>query len=142
VCVNITGSAVALSRVLRTAFVPYGNMETSTPHSAMKLCMLITSVRRTHVPSLVGIRPLGSLHTYVKYTLLVTFLPAFLTAFVSCAPAQAKRIEIIARTSAKKDAVWRKEVPSQQVFFSHLTFWGSFCPKSPKFRPQPNKKVE
>jgi len=41
----ITCSAVALSRVLRTALVPYGNMETSTPHSSktpqvitMKLC--------------------------------------------------------------------------------------------------------
>jgi len=39
-------SAVALSRVLRTALVPYGNMETSTPYSSetsqvitMNLCM-------------------------------------------------------------------------------------------------------
>jgi len=42
---RITCSAVALSRVLRTALVPYGNMETSTPHSSetsqvitMKFC--------------------------------------------------------------------------------------------------------
>ena len=41
----ITCCAVARSRVLRTAWVPYGNMETLTPHSSetsefitMKLC--------------------------------------------------------------------------------------------------------
>jgi len=31
--VFITCSAVAFSRVLRTALVPYGKIETSTPHS-------------------------------------------------------------------------------------------------------------
>jgi len=42
---SITCSEVALSRVLRTALVPYGNMEMSTPYSSetsqvitMKLC--------------------------------------------------------------------------------------------------------
>jgi len=38
--------------------------------------------------------------------------------------------------NGSKDAVWHKEVPSQQVFFSHLTFWGYFAPKPPKFRRQ------
>jgi len=33
----ITCSAVALSRALRTALVPYGNTETSTPHSSETL---------------------------------------------------------------------------------------------------------
>jgi len=50
----ITCSAVALSRVLRTTLVPYGNMETSTPHSyetsqviTMKLCVF-DHVRETN----------------------------------------------------------------------------------------------
>jgi len=50
----ITCSAVTLSRVLRTALVPYGNMESSTPHSTetsqvitMKLCTF-DNVRKTN----------------------------------------------------------------------------------------------
>jgi len=51
-----TCSAVALSRVLRTALLPYGNMETSTPHSSetsqvrtMKLCTIDLNLREIHV---------------------------------------------------------------------------------------------
>jgi len=79
----ITCSAVELSRVLRTALVPYGNMETSTPHSSetSQIIMMKFStfdyVRETNTCAKFGWNPLGSLHTYVKYILLVTFLPAF-----------------------------------------------------------------
>jgi len=34
ICINITRSGVALSIVLRTASVHYGNIETLTPHSS------------------------------------------------------------------------------------------------------------
>jgi len=61
--VAITCSAVALSRVLRTALVPYGNMETSTPHSSettqvisMKLCTF-DYVRETNTCAEFGWNP-------------------------------------------------------------------------------------
>jgi len=98
VFLNITCIAVAFSRMLRTALVPYGNMDTLTPHSSetsqvitMKLwnfACFITSVRQTHVPSLVGIRPLGvAPHLREIYTscdfssFLPSFLPSCLKAF-------------------------------------------------------------
>jgi len=59
----ITCSAVALSRVLRTALVPYGNMEYSTPHSSetsqvmtMKLCTF-DYVRETNTCAKFGWNP-------------------------------------------------------------------------------------
>ena len=86
----ITCCAVAQSRVLRTAWVPYGNMETSTPHSSetsgfitMNFARYITSVRRTHLPSLVAIRPLEvaplirEIYTSCDFSF---FLPSFLIA--------------------------------------------------------------
>jgi len=124
--------------------IPYGNMETSTPHSSeasqvitMKLCTF-DYVRETNTCAKFG----WSLHTYVKYTLLVTCLPAFLPVFFSCT-GQRDRDNFTHNCSS--DAVWRKEVPSKQVFFSNLTFWGSFCPKTSNISPpvgksQPNLK--
>ena len=48
-------------------------------------------------------------------------------------------------TDSSKDAVWREDVPSKQVVFEILTFWGSFSPKPPKIGPavgksQPKRK--
>jgi len=34
--------------------------------------------------------------------------------------------------NGSKDADWCKEAPSQQVYFSILTVWVSFYPKTPK----------
>ena len=73
------------------------------------------------------------LHAYVKNTLLVTVLPFFLLFFLLTCSGQTDRDNFT--HSGLKDAVWRKEVPSQQVFFSVSTIGeGSFCPKPPKFR--------
>ena len=38
-----------------------------------------------------------------------------------------------------KDAVWRKKVPSKQVFFKILTLWGLFSPKAPQIWPAVGK---
>jgi len=78
---------IALSRVLRTALVPYGNMETSTPHSSetsqvitMKLCMF-DYVRETNTCAKFGWNPPTrgrSTHTWNIHFLWLFFLPAFL----------------------------------------------------------------
>jgi len=59
----ITCCAVAQSRVLRTAWVPYGNMKTLTPHSSetshvitMKLCTF-DYVRETNIITKFGWNP-------------------------------------------------------------------------------------
>ena len=104
-------------------------------------------MRHTHLPSLVGIRPLGvaprirEIYTSCDFS---SFLPSCLSFFFlrTCT---GKMDRHNFRHNGSKDAVWRKEVPSQQVFFTILTFWGSFCPKTPKISPpvgksQPNKK--
>jgi len=102
----ITCSTVALSRVLRAALVPYGNMETSTPHSSvtsqvitMKFCTF-EYVRETNTCAKFGWNPAASgrsTHTWNIHFLWLFFLPSCLP-FFSCALAQAKRIEIISRT--------------------------------------------
>jgi len=112
----ITCSAAALSRVLRTALVPYGNMEISTPHSTetsqlitMKLCTF-DNVCETNKYAKFGWNPpatVCSTHTWNIHFLWLFFHSAFLASclpacFFSCAPAQVKRIEIISRTMAQK----------------------------------------
>ena len=145
VSVYITCCAVAQSRVLRTAWVPYGNMETLTPHSSetsgfitMKLCTF-DNVGETNTFAKFGWNPPArgrSTHTWNIHFLWLFFLPSFLpywlTAFFflrTCTD-QTDRDNLTHIDS--KDAVGREEVPSQQVFFSILTFWGSFCPKTPQ----------
>jgi len=132
----ITCSAVALSRVLRTALVPYGNMETLTPHSSetsqvimMKLCTF-DYVRETNTCAKFGCTQ--EIYTSCEFS---SFLLFFLTAlfFLRTCTGQTDRDNFTQNGS--KDAVWRKEVPSQQVFFSHFPFLGSFCPKTPKISP-------
>jgi len=70
--IHITCSAATFSRVLRTALVFYGNMETSTPHSSetspvitMKLCTF-DYVRKTNACARFGWNPPArgrSMHT-------------------------------------------------------------------------------
>jgi len=139
----ITCCAIAQSRVVRTAWVSYGNMETSTPHSSetsqvitMKLCTF-DNVSKTNTFTKLGWNPPARGHSTHTFLVTSSFLPSFLPSFLlffSCAPAQSKRMEIVSRTIFSKDAVWRKEVPSQKMLFSHLTFWGHFAPKPPKCR--------
>jgi len=155
---KITCSAVALSRILRTALIPYGDMETSTPHSSetskvitMKVCKF-DNVRKTNTCAKFGCNSPARGHTWNIHFLWLFFLPSFLSSCLpACLPAFFLRIctgqtdTDIATHNGSKDAVWRKEVPSQQVFFSHLTFWGSNCPKTPNMLPtvgksQPNTK--
>jgi len=78
----------------------------------------------------------------VNYTLLVTFRPACFTAsvFLRTCTGQTDRDNYFTHNGLK-NAAWRKEVLSQQVFFSHLTFWGSCCPKLPKFGRIHNQKL-
>jgi len=84
----ITCSAAALSRVLRTALVPYGNMETSTPHrsetsqviTTMKLCTF-DYVRETNTCAKFGWIPRTrgrSPHTWNIHFLWLFFLPSYL----------------------------------------------------------------
>ena len=105
----------------------------------------MTSVRRTHLLSLVEIRPLGvaprirEIYTSCDFS---SFLPYCLFFLRTCI-GQTDRDNFT--HDGLKDAVWLKEVLSQQVFFYILTFWGSFSPKTPKISPpvgksQPNKK--
>jgi len=137
---NISGSA---SRVLKTALVPYDNMETSIPHSSetsqvitIKLCTF-DYVRRTNTWAKFGWYPPARVtaHTYVKYTLLVTFLPswlpAFLLFFLRTCTGQTDKDNFTHNGS--KDAVWRKKMPSQQVFSLIWRFWDKFAPKRPFF---------
>jgi len=103
----------------------------------MKLCAF-DYVRKTNTCAKFGwnLAARGrSTHTWNIHFLWLFFLPFFL-----------KKTDRDKFTqNGSKDAVWREEVLSQQVFFSHLTFWGLFCPKPPKFSPpvgisQPNTK--
>ena len=135
----ITCCAVAQSRVLRTAWVPYGNMKTLTPHSSetsgfitMKLCTLITMVRQTHSLSLVEIRPLG---VAPRIREIYTSCD-FSSCLFSCAPAQAQRIEIISRTMAQKTQFGVRKCPTSKYFSLYRRFGGHFAPKPTKFRPQ------
>jgi len=98
-------------------------------------------VRETSTISLVEIRPLQvapcirEIYTSCDFSSLLLF---FFT--------QTGRDNFTHNCS--KDAVWRKEMPSQQALFSQLlTFCSSFCTKNPNISPpvgksQPNKKVE
>jgi len=148
--VIINCSAVALSRLLRTALVPYGNMETSTPHSSetsqvitRKLCMF-DYIRETKTFAKFGWNPPArgrSTHTWIIHFLWLFLIPAFLPAFsFSCAACTGQTDRDNFTHNGLKDAVWRKEVPSQQVFFSQLTFWGSFCPQTTKISP-PSREI-
>jgi len=131
---SITCSAMALSRVLRTALVPYGNIETSTPYSfetsqgiTMKLCRF-DYVCKTNTCAKFGCNPPArgrSTNTWNMHFLWVFFLPSFLLYclfFLRTSTDQTDRYNFT--HNGLEDAFWRKEVPSQQVFFSHLTFWG------------------
>ena len=128
-------------------------METLTPHSSetsgfitMKLCTF-DYVGETNTFAKFGWNPPArgrSTHTWNIHFLWLFFLPSLLP-FFSCAPAQTKRIEIIWRTMAQKTQFGVRKCPPSKCFFSILTFWGSFSPKTPKISPpvgksQPNKK--
>jgi len=122
--------------------VPYGNRETSTPHSSittqvitMKHCTF-DHVRKTNTCAKFGWNPRAM--GRFTHTLLVTLLPALLPyclfCFLRTCTGQMDRASFTQNGS--KDAVWRDEVPSQQVFSYHLTFLGSFHPKTQTFCPQ------
>jgi len=85
--VCITSCAVAQSRVLRTAWISYGNMENSTRHSSetswvitMKLCKF-DKVRETNTCAKFGWNPPArgrSTHTWNIHFLWLLFFSAFL----------------------------------------------------------------
>jgi len=100
---------------------------------------MITSVRRTHLSSLVGIRPLGvvprmrEIYTTCDFS---SFLPSFVpSCLFSCAPAQAKRIglEIISRTMAQKTQFGVRKCPPNKCFSLIWSFVGYFPPKYQNF---------
>jgi len=134
--VGITCSAVALSRLLRTALVPYGNMETSTPHSpetsqviTMKLCTF-DYVRATNTYAKFGwnLPARGRCsHTWNIHFLwlLPSCLPSLLPFFLRTCTGQTDRDNFT--HNGLKDAVWRKEVPSQQ-FCSLIWRFGVILP--------------
>jgi len=94
---------------------------------------MITSGRRTHLSRLVTIRPLEVATRIHELYTSCDFLPPFFL-LRTCA-GQTDRANFTHNGS--KDAVWRKKVPSQPVYFSHLTFWMvNLPPKPPTFRPQ------
>jgi len=140
--VYITCSAVALSRVLRTTFVPYGNIDTSTPHSSetsqvitMKFCKFYY-VRKTNTCAKFSWNPPASgrsKHTWNIHFLWLIFLPSCL--LFSCAPAQAKRIVIISRTMAQKTQFGVRKWPSSKCFSLIWRFGGYFAQKDPTFCP-------
>jgi len=141
--ISITCCAVAQSRVLRKAWVPYGNIETSTPHSSatshaitMRLCTF-DNVREINTIAKFGWnRPLGYVSRIREiYTSCDFFLPSCLPAFLSCAPALAKRIEIIPRTLAQKRQFGVRKCPPSKVFSLSWRFEGHFAPKPQTFRP-------
>jgi len=106
------------------------------------------SVRRTHLSSLVGIRPL-EIATRIReiYTSCDFFLPAFLNSCLpalifACAPAQAKQIEIIiSSTMAQKMQFGVRRCPPSKCFSLILRF-GLFCQNPSKFRPQLVRKSQ
>jgi len=123
----------AQSRVLRTAWVPNGNMETSIPHSSetsqvitMKLCTFETNT----LAKFGWNPPARSRSTHTWNIHLLCLLPSFLPAFFSCIPAQAKRLEIISRTTTQKTQFG----PSIEFFLS-FDVLGDILPKPLEFRP-------
>jgi len=86
----ITCSAVALSRVLRTALVPYGNMETSTPQCSetsqvitMKLCKF-DYVHETNTRAKFGWNPHTRSRTTHTWNIhFLWLLPALLPLFLA-----------------------------------------------------------
>jgi len=89
-----------------------------------------------YLPSLVRIRPLGvALRIREIYTScdFSSSIPALLPFFLRTCTGQTHRDDFT--YNGPKDAVWRSEVPSQQVFYSHWTFWGSVYPPTPNISP-------
>jgi len=127
-------------------------METSTPHSSetsqvmtKKLCTF-DKIRKAKTCAEFGWNPPArSRSTYTWNIQFLWLLPAILPyCLFSCAPAQAKRIELISRIMAQKTQFGvRKCLPAS--FFSILTFFWVILPQTPNFLPplgksQPNKK--
>jgi len=121
-------------------------METSTPHSSetsqvitMKLGMF-DYMRETNTFAKFGWNPPARVAPHIREiyafcdfsSFLPACLPSCLILFLRTFTGQTNRDNFTHNGS--KDAVWRKEVPSQQVFFSHLTFLGSFFPKTFHFQ--------
>jgi len=72
-------------------------------------------------------------HGWNIHFLWLSFLTSFF--FLRTCTAQTDRDNFTHNDS--KDAVWRKEGPSQQVFFLICRFGGHFAQTKPKFRPPP-----
>jgi len=124
----ITCSAVALSGVLRTALVPYGNMETSTPHSSetsqvitMKQCTF-DNVRETNTCAMFGWNPPARGRSTNTWNIHFLWLLLALRPFLSCTTAKSKRIEIISRTIAQKTQFGIRNLSPSKCFalFCHL----------------------
>jgi len=139
---NITCCAVAQSRVLRTAWVLYANMETSTPHRSetsfvitMELCRF-DNVNATNTNAKFGWNPPAwgcSKHTWnIHLWLLPSFLPYRL---FPCSPAKAKRTEIISHTLAQKNQFGVRKCPLSKCFSLIWLFGGRFTSEFPQFRP-------
>jgi len=122
-------------------------MESSTPHSSetsqvitIKLCTF-DYVQETNTCAKFGWNPQLGVAPHIReiYTSCDFFLPLCLFFLQTCT-GQTDRDNFTQNGS--KDTVWRKEVPSQQVFFSQLTFWGSFCPKTRNISPTVGKSQQ
>jgi len=134
---SITCSAVAHSRVLRTALVPYGNMETSTPHSSetsqvitMKFCSF-DYVRETNTCAMFGWYPAArdcSIHTWNIHFLW--FLLALVPFFLRTCTGQTDRDNFTHNGS--KDAVWRKEVNLPASVFLSFDVLAVILPQNPQ----------
>jgi len=146
-CANKYNTIQYKSRILRKAWVPYGNMETSTPHSsdtsqdiAMKLWMF-DYVGKTNTFAKFGWNPPArgrSTHSWNIHFLWLFFLPSFLPScllFLRTCTGQ-KRIEIISRSMAQKTQFGVRKCPPSKCFPLILRFGGHFVSKPPKFRPQ------
>jgi len=149
-CLFMTCSAVALSRVLRTALVPYGNKETSTSHRSktfqvltMKLCTF-DYVRQTNTFAKFGWNPPTRVAPCVReiYTSCDFFLPACL--FLLTCSCRTDR-EYFAH-NCSKNAVWRRRCIPTMCCSPNGRFGDQFAQKPSKCRPvgksQSNKKVE
>ena len=98
-----------------------------TPHSTettqvikMKLCTFDNVGKtNTHAQAWFKLACWELLHA-------TSFLPSFLRTYTG----QTDRDN--STHNGSKDAVWWKEVPCQQVFFSMSTFWGLFYHHTPK----------
>jgi len=99
----------------------------------MKFCRF-DYVHETNTCAKFGcIPPAGgrSTHTWNIHFLWL-FLPSCL--FFSCAPAQAKRIEIISRTMAQKTQFGVRKCPPSKCFSLIWRFGGHIAPKPPNVR--------